>query len=153
MLHIETSLGLRIPDLEQLQEKVRLQGGRLVVYLEVLSAVFISARSYRVRWVSPAAGRVACGFPSSLISALLGWWAIFGPFWTVLALIWNGRGGLDLTDGLMRAEPGSTQFLAYPEMKALSDIHDRARIVALWIVWSVILGLIGWLGFMVWKAA
>jgi len=150
-LHIEISQGLRVDDLPALQDKVRLRGGRLIAYAEVISAALISARSYRVKWIATPEERKSAGLAPTMVTALLGWWSIAGPYWSIIAFIWNRRGGFDVTDALLRAHPGNSTLLGYSEESALSAFHEDARRVALRISGSLaFFALIG-LSYMVWK--
>lgn len=152
-VHIHVSHDLRVDDLKSLQDKVRLRGGRLIAYSEVLSAFFISARSFRVRWVASAAERKTAGFPSILITALLGWWAITGPYWSISALIWNSRGGFDVTEPLLRAHPGNPSLLGHAEAIALAASQDSAKRQARTICATLIVLMIGALGYLAWSSS
>jgi hypothetical protein len=125
-LHLEISQGLRVDDLSALQEKVQLRGGRLVAYTEVISAVLISARSYKVKWVGSPEERRRAGVLSTVVTAILGWWAIVGPYRSITAFIWNSRGGFDVTDALLRAHPGNSSLLGYSETVALGAFQESA---------------------------
>lgn len=125
-LHVEGSQGLQVGDLAALQNQVRLRGGLLIVYAEVVSALMFSVRSYKVKWVAAASERVAAGLPSTLITSLLGWWAIFGPYRSITALIWNKRGGFDVTDALLRAYPGNFSLLSYSAATAIAEFEESA---------------------------
>lgn len=126
-LHLEINQGLRVDDLPSLQAKVRLRGGRLIAYAEVISAALFSARSYKVKWVSSEEGQKQAGRTSTIITAMLGWWAIAGPYWTLSALIWNKRGGFDVTDALLRAHPGNQSLLGYADAVALGAFQQSAN--------------------------
>lgn len=132
-LHIEVFQDLRVGDLKSLQDTVQLKGGRLIAYSEVVSVLMISARSYRVKWVAAPVGRFFPGVLSSVITAFLGWWALFGPYRTMSALIWNWRGGFDVTDALLRAHPGNSSLLGYSETVALGAFQESADRVSRWI--------------------
>jgi cytochrome c oxidase assembly factor CtaG len=125
-LHLEITQGLRVDDLASLQDKVRLRGGRLIAYSEVISAIMISARSYTVKWVASPEMRISAGIPSMIVTALLGWWAILGPYRSVTALIWNRRGGVDITDALLRAHAGNSSLLGYSDTVALGAFQESA---------------------------
>ena len=150
-LHFEISQGLRVDDLPALQDKVRLRGGRLIAYAEVISALLISARSYKVKWVASPGEAVNAGIPSTVVTALLGWWAIAGPYWSLTALIWNKRGGFDVTDALLRAHPGNSSLLGYSETTALGAFQETASRVALRICIAVVVLLVGTLAYLVWQ--
>ena len=55
-IHIEISQGLRVDNLTMLQEKVRLHGGHLIAYSQVVSVIFYSARNYTVKWIAEMDG-------------------------------------------------------------------------------------------------
>jgi hypothetical protein len=152
-LHLEINQGLRVDDLPSLQDKVRLHGGRLVAYAEVISAALFSARSYKVKWVSPQDGPERAGLTSSIITALLGWWAIAGPYWTLSALIWNKRGGFDVTDALMRAHPGNQSFLGYADAMALGAFQQSANRLSARICIGTTLVVLGVIACLVWRAS
>ena len=151
-VHIEISQGLRVEKLEDLQAKVQLKGGRLVAYSEVISALMISARAYRVRWIPSPEGRVSAGMISSVITAILGWWALPGPLWSLTALIWNWRGGIDITEGLLAAHPGSNQLLRYSDLSAMERFQEEARSTAMRILGVVAIILVALLAYVIWSA-
>lgn len=142
-LHFEVTHGLRVDDLPSLQNKVRLKGGRLVAYSEVISAMIISAHSYRVKWIAVESERRSGGLLSNLVTGFLGWWALFGPYKTIAALIWNLRGGVDVTDALMRAHPGNSSLLGYSETVALDAFQESASRLTRWICFGLIAAFIG----------
>lgn len=152
-LHLEITQGLRVDDLQSLQDKVRLRGGRLIVYSEVISAILMSARTYKVKWVSTAEARNSAGIYSTVITGFLGWWAIAGPYWTLSALIWNKRGGVDLTDALLRAHPGNQSLLGYTDAVALGAFQESANRISLRVCIGFGILTAGAISFLVWKAS
>jgi hypothetical protein len=132
---------------------VRLRGGRLVAYSEVMSALFISIRSYKVKWIATSNERGKAGVPSSALTAILGWWAFFGPYQSIAALVWNGRGGIDITDALLRADPRSTSLLGYSDAAKFSEFEDSGRRIALRIFWSAVLLLVAALAYLMWSVS
>jgi hypothetical protein len=152
-IHIHVTQELQVPDLKSLQDRVRLRGGHLVAYLEVRSAFFISARSYKVKWVATPSERNGAGFWSSLVTGLFGWWAIAGPYWSITALIWNWRGGFDVTDSLMRAHPGNSSLLSFSEASALRTSQENASRLSRRICTALIVLLIGGLAYLVWAVS
>lgn len=151
-LHLDISQGVRIDNLASLQDRVQLRGGRLVVYAEVLSAIVMSIRSYKVRWTpSPEAKRLA-GLGSSILSSILGWWAVFGPFHTLYALVWNFKGGVDVTDALLRAHPASTSPLSHPAAAKLFEYHVSVRRTTMWLFWGIVFLLAALFSYLVWTA-
>ncbi len=149
-IHVDISQGLRIDDLERLQAKVHLRGGRLVAYSEVISAVILSARSYHVRWIPRLEERRSSGWISSAVTVVLGWWAFPGPLWSLTALVWNFRGGVDLTDGLMAAYSGNKSPIGYSDMSVMERFHDEARALALKILWCMVAIFIAWFAYAIW---
>jgi hypothetical protein len=93
-LHIEITQGLRVDNLVELQDRVYLRGGRLIVYSEVISALLLSARSYKVKWLACPEERKRAAIPSIIVTMILGWWAFTGPYWSLAALTWNLARGL-----------------------------------------------------------
>ena len=152
-LHLEISQGLRVDDLQSLQDKVRLRGGRLIAYSEVMSAIMISARSYTVKWVASADARVGAGVPSIIVTALLGWWAILGPYRSIAAFIWNRRGGIDVTDALLRAHPGNSSLLGYPEIAALSAFQESASRLSRQICAGLLVLLVLGIAYLIWSVS
>jgi hypothetical protein len=129
-IHIEITQGLRVDNLQILQDKVRLRGGRLIAYSEVISAILISARSYKVKWVATPTERQGAGLFSTVITAVLGWWSFAGPYWSITALIWNKRGGHDITDALLKAHPGNKSLLGHSDAVAFGAFQESASKIA-----------------------
>jgi hypothetical protein len=94
--------------------------------------------------------RKSAGISSSVVTALLGWWAILGPYRSITALVWNGRGGVDVTEALMRAHPGSSSLLGYSDTAALSDFHESASRISRRICLGMLGLLIGTLAYLIW---
>jgi len=152
-IHINVSQGLRVDDLPALQDKVRLRGGKLIAYSEVISALLISARSYRVKWIATEGERSRAGILSTIITALLGWWAIRGPYWSITALIWNKRGGFDVTEALLRAHPGNSSLLSYSDEMALGAFHESASRVSRRICLALVVLVVGAFAYLIWSAS
>lgn len=152
-LHIEITQGLRVDDLQSLQDKVRLRGGHLIAYAEVISALMISARSYSVKWVASPEGRISAGVPSMIVTALLGWWALLGPYRSITALVWNRRGGFDVTAALLRAHPGNSSLLGYSDTAAFGAFQESASRVSRRICAGVIVLLVAAVAYFVWSAS
>ena len=150
-LHLEITQGLRVDDLQALQDKVRLRGGRLVAYSEVMSALMISARSYTVRWIASPESRVSAALPSILVTVLLGWWAILGPYRSITALVWNGRGGVDVTEALLKAHVGNSSFLGYSETVELGTFQESASRVSRRICVVIALLLASAFAYLIWS--
>jgi len=152
-LHLEITQGLRVDDLKSLQDKVQLRGGRLIAYSEVLSAIMFSARSYTVRWVASPEMRISAGVPSTIVTALFGWWSIFGPYRSITALIWNRRGGVDVTDALLRAHPGNSSLLGYSDTAALGAFQESASRLSRRICAGMFALLAAALVYLIWNAS
>jgi hypothetical protein len=149
-LHLEITQGLRVDDLQALQDKVRLRGGRLIAYSEVISAALISARSYKVKWIASPADKKSAGIGSTIITAILGWWAIAGPYWSITALIWNKRGGYDVTDALLRAHPGNQSLIGHSDAIPFAEFHESASRIALRICAIIAVIAVTALGSLMW---
>jgi hypothetical protein len=152
-LHLEITQGLRVDDLQALQDKVRLRGGRLIAYSEVISAIMISAKSYTVRWVATPEMRISAGVPSMIVTALLGWWAILGPYRSIAALIWNRRGGVDVTDALLREHPGNASLLDYSDTAALGAFQESASNLSRRICAAMFALLVLILAYLIWSTS
>lgn len=76
------------------------RGVRFVVYQYSIGAlVYSSIEPSDIKRIEPGGSRVRPGLKYSLLSSLIGWWAIpDGPIITVRALATNFRGGIDVTD-------------------------------------------------------
>ncbi len=140
---MSASQGIRVDNLDKLQKMVASNNGRLVAYTMVVSCIFISARNYHIKWVSSEKYSVSSGFPATIVSILLGWWSPYGPYWTLSGIIWNFRGGVDITNSLMKASPGCPVVLDYSDQSALNDFQTRANKPALIILCSSLIILVG----------
>lgn len=152
-MHFEVAQGLRVNDLASQQDRVRLRGGRLVAYAAVVSVLFLSARNYRVKWIASPAEKTQGGISSSVLSAVFGWWSLQGPYYTIAALVWNFRGGVDITDALLRVDPRSSSLLGYADEVRLSEFEEGVRRIALRIFWGSVLVLIAAIALFVWSSA
>jgi len=150
-LHIDITQGLKVDDLEELQAMVHLRGGHLIAYSEVVSAVILSARTYKVKWVPTLDARWSAALPSSVLTGLLGWWGFLGPLWTLTALIWNQRGGYDLTSALLNSHAGNKPLVGYSVQSAMGAFEESARRPALLIVISVVVSVLVMFGFLIWR--
>lgn len=149
-VHVDITQGLKVENLEELQTMVQLRGGRLIAYSEVVSAIFFSARTYKVKWVPSLDARWSASLPSSVLSSLLGWWGISGPLWTLTALIWNKRGGYDLTSALLAAHPGNKPLVGYSEQSAMRALEEAARKPALIIVIAAVVSVVALFCYLMW---
>jgi hypothetical protein len=144
-LHVSASRPLQVDDLESLQTKVRLRGGKLIAYEEVMSGLFVSVRAYRVRWVAENGDRRASAIPSFLVTLLLGPWSIQGPLWSLSAHAWNWRGGFEVTEPVMKASVGSNIFVPHHVSVGLSRQAAECRKVAWTLLAVLLLLVVGWI--------
>jgi len=135
---------LELSAMPDLVGKVRAQGGMLVEYAWVASALLFTWRQPRIVWVPPGRSRAVAGLPWTLLSMLLGWWSLMGLFWTIQALVQNLMGGVDVTAALI--EPNQSPFAqaaAEDERKsrhtvALAFVGVLLVVLALAIVYLVL---------------
>ena len=135
---------LELSAMPDLVGKVRAQGGMLVEYAWVASALLFTWRQPRIVWVPPGRSRAVAGLPWTLLSMLLGWWSLMGLFWTIQALVQNLIGGVDVTAALI--EPNQSPFAqaaAEDERKsrhavALAFVGVLLVVLALAIVYLVL---------------
>lgn len=74
------------------------RGGRFVVYEYVISLLIVSFKQVSgVEFVRAGEGGVGRGVPYILLTLVLGWWSLWGFFWTLGALYTNLNGGRDVT--------------------------------------------------------
>lgn len=84
---------------EQLHNEA-LKGGKFVYYSYSISLLVMTLnRTSGIFLVKPGESGIKKGIPYTLISLLLGWWAIpFGPKHTIASLRMNMKGGKNVTD-------------------------------------------------------
>lgn len=87
-------------ELPKLLEQRKATGGRVVVYLRVVSFVFVTRVSHHYCLLRSLENRSVRGFSFSGPSLLVGWWSLIGPFSTFYALAHNLLGGIDVTEEL-----------------------------------------------------
>jgi hypothetical protein len=131
----------RIPHLEEILEKHRSNGGAIVEYRRVLSAVIISSASPQIEWVPPGKNRTLQGLKHTLISSLLGWWSISGFFWTIAAIIQNTMGGIDVTPVFTAPPPAPGQPFDSSAVEAVRRMRKIHSVVFACVLF-VLLGLI-----------
>ncbi|MDB6174099.1 MAG: hypothetical protein JWL59_3410 [Chthoniobacteraceae bacterium] len=86
-----------IPNLQELLDRVRQQGGSIVEYQRVFSIILFT-RSYPVfDWVPPGTSRTTAGLKHAVFCGTLGWWSVADLFWTPSTIVNNLMGGVDLT--------------------------------------------------------
>lgn len=115
---------LEVHDLPKLQAEATRTGGRLILYKTVFSFVLASSTSPRVLCVHPGEGRRFMGALASFPTVLLGWWSPQGFAWTIIALIWNFRGGVDVTEALL---PGAKASDGVDWVERYNRFDTRAR--------------------------
>lgn len=111
---MDPSPTVRLP--ESFESKLA-AGGRFVVFRRVWSfLLFTRDRVTGPVWVAPGDTPAAEAWKSSLFTFLFGWWALpFGPLRTIRALLWNAKGGRDVTEAIIREsfdEPIARRMLA-----------------------------------------
>jgi hypothetical protein len=83
------------------------EGRRFIMYNYVVSAIHFSALlNSRVFALREGESRVVPGLRYSLLTAILGWWALAGIPFTIVALSRNFKGGIDVTDRARAALAG-----------------------------------------------
>jgi hypothetical protein len=124
---------LEVDDVSKLQAEVRRTGGRLILYKTVFSLIFVSTTSPRVVCIEPGESRKFMGALASFSTFVFGWWSLQGFAWTLIALVWNFRGGVDVTDALMPDE-----FLPAEDsqvwIRRVDQFDTRARVIGFSIV-------------------
>ncbi len=98
-------------DLPELLKKLEQEGGSIVEYRSVISAVIFYRISSKLYWVSRDKSQSFQGLIVSIPTMLLGWWSIQGFFWTFSVIVSNVLGGIDVTE----------LFTTPPENGELSD--------------------------------
>ncbi|MDR2980948.1 MAG: hypothetical protein LBV12_01730 [Puniceicoccales bacterium] len=100
-MNIKGAEGLSVQDIRSEIER----GGRLVVYLYVVSIVVMSFKQNTdVHLIRAGQSPVLRGLPSTLISLVCGWWGIpWGFIYTIEAFFKNLSGGVDITAEWMAA--------------------------------------------------
>jgi len=78
-------------------------GKRFVVYHYAMSVVFYSFQhATKIHVVESRGMAVVKGLPWTLLTLLLGWWAIpFGPIYTLISVYWNFSGGTDVSGEIL----------------------------------------------------
>ena len=140
MLSFTTSDELEIEDLPELKKEAAETGGRLILYQIVLSAVVMSSATPMLFCVAPQGRRKTRGVLLSIPTLLFGWWSPQGFVWTMIALVWNFRGGADVTDALL---PSSISDGQEPRLKRdIERFEKTSRLVGFSIAAFPIVALI-----------
>jgi len=82
-------------------------GGRVVTFDWAISVCVLSfARSSVPHLVRAGEGTFFKALPYTLLTLVVGWWAIpFGPIFTIAALVSNFTGGNDITGRILPSRP------------------------------------------------
>lgn len=94
-----------IPNLRELQESIRQQGGTIVCYYRMWSLLVFSKHTPVFVWVAPGSSRVLASLPHVGFTAALGWWSLPGCFATPFVIVSNLAGGEEVTKRLMNMSP------------------------------------------------
>lgn len=79
------------------------QGAKYVMYWYCFSCVVYSSRRLsNIYYVRPGEREMRRRVGFSLLSFLVGWWGVPGPFWTIKSIWINLRGGWDVTERVVR---------------------------------------------------
>lgn len=80
-------------------------GARFVVFQYCISVIVVSfKRGSTIHFIRAGESAFGKGVLFSLCSLLLGWWGIpWGPIWTISTIFRNSRGGLDVTNEVVRS--------------------------------------------------
>ena len=117
-----------IANLDEIREKQRVSGGRIVSYQEVRSYVVLSKTKTVLAWLPPGQSAAWQGVRSSARTALLGWWSLLGLIATIEALVHNACGGVDVTGLFSSSAPpeGSESHL-----DVIRQIKKRRRVLGI----------------------
>src|ERR1700722_639634 len=97
----------RHPDMKVLpaiREKFGRQGGRVVLFQRVTSAILVSWDSTHLEWIPPYSTRTWVGLRYALWTSLLGWWSLHGLWCAPAAILTDVFGGVDVTE-LVKTPP------------------------------------------------
>ena len=146
MIPFHHSSSRPIRNLPKLIEAYNTHGGAIIKYQRVVSCIFLSQKSSHIVWVPPHRSAALKSWPDTLITLLLGWWSLFGVFWTIEALISNLGGGEDVTEELLRATRGGDVAFA---QRAIDDAIRARRQQSLYAVAAFIV-IFGGIGLFFW---
>ena len=92
------------------------RGGRFVIFQYCVSLLVITfKRPTSVYFIRTGQNATVKGIPWTLVSLLAGWWGIpWGPIYTVQSIWKNCKGGVDVTESIVKAlvPPGAGQAKA-----------------------------------------
>lgn len=96
-------IGAEMMSREQVAATVK-RGGRFVRYHVVISGIVVTRKEASdTYFIQPGESLVKKGLKYSFLSALFGWWGIpYGPIHTVAAITTNLKGGIDVTDYILK---------------------------------------------------
>ena len=86
------------PGLDELIEKQKTNGGRLIQYRRAWAAIAVISTQDRVEWLAPGGNRYFGGWRHSLFTCILGLWSILSIFAVPMILFSNFSGGIDVTE-------------------------------------------------------
>jgi hypothetical protein len=86
------------PGLDELIERQRQNGGRLIQYRRAWAAIAVVATQDRIEWVPFGRSRDWAGWRHSLYTTVLGIWSLMSIFAVPMILFSNFRGGIDVTE-------------------------------------------------------
>jgi hypothetical protein len=90
--------------LPAIREQFSRQGGRVVLFQRITSAIVVSWESSHLEWIPPYSTRTWAGLRYAFWTALLGWWSISGLWCTPAAILTDVFGGVDVTE-IVKAPP------------------------------------------------
>ena len=87
---------------DQVNEQLAL-GAKFVVFEYCLSAVlFTIKRASDVYFIRPGESTRKYSQSHTLLTCFMGWWGIpFGPIYSIMALVTNSNGGIDVTQDVL----------------------------------------------------
>lgn len=98
MIPIQWTAESHQENLPELLEKLSSQGGAIVEFRSVISAVVFYRISSKLYWVPRESSAAYQGLIASLPTLLLGWWSVQGFFWSISVIVSNILGGIDVTE-------------------------------------------------------
>lgn len=142
MLHIHFhEFKSDIPNLDDLLEKHRVQGGSIIQYDRICSALVYARRTAVYEWVPNRTARHWRGCQHALWCAMLGWWSWVGLIVTGILIFNNLAGGSDFTRLLTTPPPlpGSGDDPALRELEAVDQRRKYLLLVLLLAVLATII--------------
>lgn len=133
-----------IPNFAVLQQQVRENGGKIVVYRSCWSALVFLRMTERAVWIAPGESRALRGFLHSITTILVGWPSLFGIGMAPAIVSFNLSGGRDITKLVAAPAPpvGSPEYAA-----AVAEIEEEKNRPSRWqlvILLLVVAGIVGY---------